>query len=73
MSNIPKESDFCSRCDGTGNDDYLDVGIGQVTILTLFGHFSACHLYVGTEVTFVNERCFYFLLAGVCKIPSANL
>lgn len=31
MSNIPKESEFCSSADGTGND-YLDVGIGQVSV-----------------------------------------
>lgn len=32
MSNIPKEAEFCSRTGDTGNDDYLDVGIGQVSI-----------------------------------------
>nr|KAF6460190.1 DDHD domain containing 2 [Molossus molossus] len=31
MSNMPKESEFCSSADGTGND-YLDVGIGQVSV-----------------------------------------
>ncbi|EPQ01550.1 Phospholipase DDHD2, partial [Myotis brandtii] len=31
MSNIPKESEFCSSADDTGND-YLDVGIGQVSV-----------------------------------------
>ncbi|MBW03298.1 Phospholipase DDHD2, partial [Eschrichtius robustus] len=32
MSNIPKESEFCSSTNGTGNDEHLDVGIGQVPV-----------------------------------------
>ncbi|XP_021561782.1 phospholipase DDHD2 isoform X2 [Carlito syrichta] len=30
--NIPKESEFCSSSDNTRNDEYLDVGIGQVSV-----------------------------------------
>ncbi|XP_022426916.1 phospholipase DDHD2 isoform X2 [Delphinapterus leucas] len=32
MSNIPKESEFCSSTNGTGNGEHLDVGIGQVPV-----------------------------------------
>ncbi|XP_030892773.1 phospholipase DDHD2 [Leptonychotes weddellii] len=32
ISDIPKESGFCSKTDATGNGDYLDVGIGQVSV-----------------------------------------
>ncbi|KAL2761956.1 phospholipase DDHD2 isoform 3 [Daubentonia madagascariensis] len=30
--NIPKESELCSSTDGTRNEEYLDVGIGQVSV-----------------------------------------
>ncbi|XP_077887349.1 triacylglycerol hydrolase DDHD2 isoform X4 [Ictidomys tridecemlineatus] len=30
--NISKESEFCSSIDNTRNDEYLDVGIGQVSV-----------------------------------------
>ncbi|KAG8512443.1 Phospholipase DDHD2, partial [Galemys pyrenaicus] len=30
--NIPKELEFCSGAGDTGNDEYLDVGIGQVSV-----------------------------------------
>lgn len=42
MCNIPKEAEFCSSADGAGSDAYLDVGIGQVLVPILFGHFIAC-------------------------------
>ncbi|VFV37786.1 phospholipase ddhd2-like [Lynx pardinus] len=32
ISNIPKELEFCNKTDSTGNGDYLDVGIGQVSV-----------------------------------------
>ncbi|XP_047628422.1 phospholipase DDHD2 isoform X2 [Phacochoerus africanus] len=32
MSNIPKESEHCGDTNETGNDEYLDVGIGQVSV-----------------------------------------
>uniref|UniRef100_A0ABI7Y6Q2 DDHD domain containing 2 n=1 Tax=Felis catus TaxID=9685 RepID=A0ABI7Y6Q2_FELCA len=32
ISNIPKELEFCNKTDATGNGDYLDVGIGQVSV-----------------------------------------